>query len=181
MSVDSFFFVRDAKLPTISQWQATLDGAGVSIVLEDVGDLRKHSGYLPAIFRGQQSGFEWFYGPIAENFGGDEPTGLSGREHVVNCVTHSDMTELLCGLIACSVLSQIADGVFLDDGSGCVVSADQALQMALGIESQEQDRKKRAAEKDAAITDRRCPNCASPCPEYRKTCKACGFEIGRAV
>jgi hypothetical protein len=89
MSVDSFFFVRDEKLPTISQWQAALDGAGVG--------------------------------------------------------------------------------------------ANQALQMALGIESQEQERKKRAAEKDAAITSRRCPKCGSPCPEYRKTCKACGFQIGRVV
>ena len=61
MSIDSFFFVRDEKLPTISQWQAALDGAGVGIVLEDVGDLRKHTGYLPATFRGRPSGFEWFY------------------------------------------------------------------------------------------------------------------------
>ena len=39
MSVESFFFVRDAKLPTISQWQAALDQAEVGIVLEDAGDL----------------------------------------------------------------------------------------------------------------------------------------------
>jgi hypothetical protein len=181
MSVNSFFFVRDEKLPTVSQWQAALDGAGVGIVLEDIGDLRKHTGYLPARFRGQPSGFEWSYGPLAENFGGDAPDGLNGRKHVINCVTHSDMTELLCGLVACSVLSQVADGVFLDEESGSVVTADQALQMALGIEAKEQERRKRAAEKDAAITRRRCPKCGSPCPEYRKTCKACGFEIGRAV
>jgi hypothetical protein len=181
MSVDSFFFVRDEKLPTISEWQSALDRAGVDIVLEDVGDLRKHTGYLPARYRGQPSGFEWLYGPLAENFGGDAPDGLNGRVHVINCVTHSDMTELVCGLVACSVLSQVADGLFLDDESGGIVSADQALKMALGIESQEQERKKRVAEKDAAITGRRCPNCGSPCPEYRKTCKACGFEIGRAV
>jgi hypothetical protein len=31
--------VREAKLPTIPQWQAALDRAGVGIVLEDVGDL----------------------------------------------------------------------------------------------------------------------------------------------
>ena len=37
MSVDSFFFVRDDKLPTIPQWQAALDQARVGIVLEDVG------------------------------------------------------------------------------------------------------------------------------------------------
>ncbi len=181
MSVDSFFFVRDEKLPTIPQWQAALDGTGVGIVLADVGDLRKHTGYLPATHRGQSSGFEWFYGPLAENFSGDAPDGLNGRGHVINCVTHSDMGELVCGLIACSVLSQVADGLFLDEESGSLISANQALQMALGIESQEQERKKRAAEKDAGITSRRCPQCGSPCPEYRKTCMACGFEIGRAL
>jgi hypothetical protein len=111
MSVSSFFFVRDEKLPTIPQWQAALDSAGVSIVLENVGDLRKHTGYLAATLRGQPSGFEWFYGPLAENFGGDAPDGLNGREHVIICVTHSDMSELVCGLIACSVLSQVADGL----------------------------------------------------------------------
>jgi hypothetical protein len=181
MSVDSFFFVRDDKLPTISQWQAALDAAGVGIVLEVVGDIRTHSGYLPATFRGKPSGFEWFYGTVVENFGGDLPDNLQGREHVVNCVTHSDLSELVCGLVACSVLSQVADGLFLDEESGGVIGPDEALKMALGIEAQEQERKKRAAEKDAAITDRRCPKCGSPCPEYRKTCKACGFEIGRAV
>jgi hypothetical protein len=179
MSVDTFFFVRDEKLPTISQWQAALDHARVGIALEDIGDLRKHTGYLPATYYAQPSGFEWFYGPLAENFSGDVPDGLDGREHVINCVTHSDMAELVCGLVACSVLAQVADGLFLDEESGQLVSPNQALQMALGIASQEQERKRRAAEKDADTTSRRCPKCGSPCPEYRKTCKACGFEIGR--
>jgi hypothetical protein len=181
MSVDSFFFVRDDKLPTIPQWQAALDQARVGIVLEDVGDLRKHTGFLPATYRGRPSGFEWFYGPLAENFSGDAPDGLGAREHVITCVIHSDMGELVCGLVACSVLSQVADGLFLDEEPGSLISANQALQMALGIESQEQERKRRAAEKDAGTTSRRCPQCGSPCSEYRKTCKACGFEIGREL
>lgn len=33
--------------------------------------------------------------------------GLDGREHVINCDTHSDMRELLCGFVACSVLLQL--------------------------------------------------------------------------
>lgn len=134
MSVDSFFFVRDDKLPTIQQWQAALDQADVGIVLEDVGDLRKHIGYLPATHRGHPSGFEWFYGPIAENFGGDLPDGLDGREHVINCVTHSDMRELVCGLVACSVLSQIADGLFFDEESGGLLDPPAALEQALASE-----------------------------------------------
>ena len=135
MSVESFFFVRDPKLPTIPQWQAALDKAGVGIVLEDVGDLRKHTGYLPATHRGHPSGFEWFYGPVAENFGGDLPDGLEGREHVINCVTHSDMRELVCGSVACSVLLQLADGVFFDEESGGVLAPAAALALALSMES----------------------------------------------
>ena len=181
MSVDSFFFVRDDKLPTISQWQAALDQAGVGIVLEDVGELRKHAGYLPATHRGHPSGFEWFYGPVAENFGGDAPDGLGGRAHVVNCVTHSDMRELMCGLTACAVLSQLADGVFFDEESGGLISADSALGLARRLGSAEQEMRRRAAERDAVRTSRRCPQCGSPCPEHRRTCKACGFEIGRAL
>jgi hypothetical protein len=134
MSVESFFFVRDAKLPSVPQWQAALDRAGVGIVLEDVGDLRALTGYLPATHRGHPSGFEWFYGPLAENFGGDRPEGLDGREYVINCVTHSDMRELVRGLVACSVLSQMADGVFLDEESGGLLGPDDALAQALSLE-----------------------------------------------
>jgi hypothetical protein len=118
---------------------------------------------------------------LADNFGGDPPDGLGERAHVVNCVTHSDIRELMCGLIACSVLSQLADGVFLDEESGRLISADAALEMARRLELYEQERGRRAAEKDAASTSRRCPECGSPCPEDRKICKACGFEIGRAL
>ena len=135
MSVDSFFFIRDEKLPTISQWQAALDQAGVGIVLEDVGDLREHTGYLPATHRGHPSGFEWFYGRLAEYFGGDPPAGLDGREHVVNCVTHSDMRELVCCSAACSVLMQLADGVYFDEESGTVMDPSAALAEALAMES----------------------------------------------
>jgi hypothetical protein len=128
MSVESFFFVRDAKLPTLQEWQSALDKAGVGIVLEDVGDLRTHTGYLPGTHLGHPSGFEWYYWPVAENFGGDLPNGLDGRDHVINCVTHSDMREMVCGSVACSVLIQLADGVFLDNESDLLLEPAEALE-----------------------------------------------------
>lgn len=134
MSVQSFFFVRDGKLPTVAQWQAALDKADVGIMLEDVGNLREHTGYLPASRRGHPSGFEWFYGPIADNFGDDPPAGLDGRDHVVNCVTDSNMRELVCALVACSVLSQLADGLLLDEESGELLEPPAALEQALASE-----------------------------------------------
>lgn len=135
MSVDSFFFIRDFKLPTIPQWQAALNRVGIDIVLEHVGDLRVHTGYLPGTHRGHASGFELYFGSLAGNFGVGPPAGLDGREMVFKCVTHSDLRELICGLIACSVLSQLADGLYLDEETGRVISADAALEMARGLES----------------------------------------------
>jgi hypothetical protein len=42
-------------------------------------------------------------------------------------------------------------------------------------------KRKAEAEKDATLTDRRCPSCGSPCPSYRKTCKVCGYAIGKGA
>ncbi len=134
MSIDSFFFVRDIMLPTVPEWQAALDRAGVGIVLEDVGDLRSHTGYLPATHRGHPSGFEWYYGPLSTHFSGDPPDGLDGRGHVIDCVTHGEMRELACGCVACSVLCQLADGVFLDEESGGLIGPVEALAQSLAME-----------------------------------------------
>ena len=101
----------------------------------DTGLLLQHTGYLPATYRWQPSGFEWYFGPLAEHYGGDLPDGLEGREHVVNCVTFSDMQELICGLLAYSVLSQLADGVFLNEDTGQLMSADAAFKMARELDS----------------------------------------------
>jgi hypothetical protein len=38
----------------------------------------------------------------------------------------------------------------------------------------------RAAVKDAAITDSKCPHCGQPCPSYRKTCKHCRKPVNAA-
>ena len=47
MSVETFLFVRE-QLPTVKQWQAALDGAGLNIKLDpEVDDLPSFKG-LPA-------------------------------------------------------------------------------------------------------------------------------------
>lgn len=43
------------------------------------------------------------------------------------------------------------------------------------------DLEKTAAEDAKMESSRPCPQCGQPTPGYRKTCKRCGFPIGRAV
>jgi len=48
-----------------------------------------------------------------------------------------------------------------------------------GRKEEQANWRRRECEKDAALTDRRCPECGLPCPTYRKTCKFCGLALGR--
>ena len=135
MSVDTFAFLRDDRLPTIEQWQDALAREDVGIELENVGSLREHNGYLPAMHRGHQSGFEWYYGSIADVYSGPTPTGLDDRQHAINCVTHSDMRELVCGMVSLAVLAQLADGLVYDEESNQFISGEAALKIAREIEA----------------------------------------------
>jgi hypothetical protein len=134
MSVDYFIFVQESCLPTIVEWQRALDDAETGIVLDDVGDLRSHTGYLPARYHGDRSGFEFFFGTAKDVFG-SEPQEVGSRSHAIDFVTHSDMQELMCGMIAGAVLAKVADGLVFDEDSGTFVDGDKALQTAKKAEA----------------------------------------------
>ena len=140
MSVDSIVVIRDARLPTIDQWQAALDRAGTGIVLENVGDLREQFGYVPVIHRGHASGFEWFYTTVQEFFDDDPPDGLGDRTHVVDLITHSDSREFVCARIAGAVLADLTDGLVGDDNSDTFISGSEALEIARGLEEELRER-----------------------------------------
>ena len=133
MSVDSFVFLQEDRLPTIAEWQGALDEEECGIALERIDDLRKHTGYLPASYRGHQSGFEWFFGPVAEVVG-DKPEAVGNRSHAIDFVTHSDMRELICGMIAGAVLAKLADGLVFDEESGEYIDGNRALEIAKKLE-----------------------------------------------
>jgi len=46
-------------------------------------------------------------------------------------------------------------------------------------EEQERVDRERWEKAYEGVTERRCPQCGVLCPEYRKTCRCCGFAIGR--
>ncbi|TWT81677.1 hypothetical protein CA13_31300 [Planctomycetes bacterium CA13] len=132
MSVDTFLFVRE-QLPTVSEWQAALDAAGLKIKLDpEVDDLPAFTGYLPAVFDEQPSGFE-FYFDTAENAFGDRPDALGDRTHAVTFATHSDIRELVCALYAASAIAKLTDGLLFDEDSGEFVDSERILSLAKQI------------------------------------------------
>jgi hypothetical protein len=134
MSVDSFVFLRDERLPSVHEWQRALDQTGTGIVIDPTDDLRSHTGYLPARYHGHKTGFEWYYGP-AEEISGQLPEAIGDRTHAVDFVTHSDMQELICALVAGAILAKLADGLVFDEESGKFIDGDKALELARRAEA----------------------------------------------
>ncbi len=115
MSVDLYVFLRSGHLPSISEWQTQLDALTVDLRLDPEVDPRSHTGYWPAELDGVSSGFEFVLGSVKETFGSAPPPGVGDREVVAQFVTHSDMHELKCSMLAAAALATFADGVVFDE------------------------------------------------------------------
>lgn len=179
MSVSTFVILQGEKLPTLAEWQRALDEAGFEIVLDATIDLRSHVGYLPAKFKDMDSGFEWHFGEISEVFGRKLEVAGS-RSQAIEFATHSDEQEAICALLSAGTLARISDGLVYDEESENFVPGEHLIKVATDWAASEERRKESIAAADANLTDRRCPECGARCPTYRKSCKACGFAIGRA-
>lgn len=111
MSIDNILFLKGDQLPTLKEWQAALDAAEADIVLDEISDLREHSGYFPLTFKGEPSGFEWYFTTVEEMFPDGPPDWLGGRDHAVDLVTFGDMREFYCAMTAGAILGKISDAV----------------------------------------------------------------------
>lgn len=60
MSMEVHVF-SDKPLASISEWQQAIDGEGFDLRLDPEVELATASGFLPAMLRGKQSGFESYH------------------------------------------------------------------------------------------------------------------------
>lgn len=134
MSVDLFVFLSESSLPTTAQWQDALDRLGVDMRLDGSIDAADHSGFWPAQCGSRRVGFEFYTGPVAERFGAQPPDGLGGRDFVANFVTHSDLQELRCAMLAAAALATETGGVVLDPQSGALMDGSTLLMEAQTID-----------------------------------------------
>jgi len=180
VSVDLCVFFEDKRLPTWEEWQCAINATGTDLYLQQVST-RDHTGFLPMRLRGNECGFEYYFDPVEEE-PDDVQKEIGDRDRVVTLVLHTGPPEDLQGALLCAaVLTQMTDGVYFDPQSGEFARGNEVFDLIRRDDEERRKRGKRAAEKDVGTTSRRCPNCGSPFPEYRKTCKACGFEMGRAL
>jgi hypothetical protein len=105
-------FLQKSRLPTVEAWNAAIRAAGFNLVLDQF-DLREDDCYRPAIWEGEESGFEWYLASVA----GLEvaPPGDTGSADVEAslCFT-SQAAEDVVSCIAAAVLAKMTDGFYWD-------------------------------------------------------------------
>jgi hypothetical protein len=179
MSVELTVFLRKEELPTRDRWQQAIDSEGLDLKLEMV-DTTTHTGFWPVLLNKRECGFEYGFNPVDRGEVTDIQAVLGNRDHSVSFVWHSSMQDGEAAAKAAAV-AKITNGVFFDPQSGETAQGADAFQLLSKQEHDERERKMQVAiNKWKSATERRCPECGAPCPEYRPTCFVCDFKIGRA-
>ena len=117
VSVDLIVYLRRSAMPTPTAWQHAITTAGFPVEMDIDFDPDTFSGFLPCKLRGEQSGFEYFAGPLSE-VERAEVDAPAGSDFSVTLVTHSDLREFACSVAACSATAQASGGLLVDPQSG---------------------------------------------------------------
>lgn len=141
MSMELHVFLAKGKLPTIRQWQAAIDSHGFDVKLDPSTDVASDSGFLPAVFKGRESGFEFDVSPavdVVEAYP-DVADRVAGLDAVGNFRWGGDFDEMACALAAAAALASLSGGVWFDpqegecrDAAGAVREAQSGIADAEG-------------------------------------------------
>ena len=116
MSIELHIFMHDSRVPAREAWQQAIEELRFATVLDTTLDVRQQTGFLPTIYTGQPTGFEFFLEP-AEDVLSSYPhvaDRVGGREKCATFVWHSDLTEMAAALSAAAALTKLTDGIYYD-------------------------------------------------------------------
>lgn len=179
MSYELHVYLAGDRLPTRDEWQQALNDRGEDLILDEFSP-REHTGFLPAQFKGSDSGFEYYYDSVNDDTPKEIREVIGGRDGIVAARLFSDPNEYRAATTALAVLAELSDGVLCDPQSGECVAAEHVFEWIKQGDSDERERRmNEALRKWEHLTERRCPECGAPCPEYRNRCAVCEFELGR--
>lgn len=138
MSVDINVILKKENMPTPEQWQLAIARLEFDLQLDTDFDVEEFSGYLPSVYKGEETGFEYFFGELEDDWLEEDAMQLVGdRDYLVTFSTHSDMRELIASTIASSVLCSITDGLILNEKDGPpFIGAKEAIEYGKKAETE---------------------------------------------
>jgi hypothetical protein len=112
MSAAIKVFFQKAKLPTVDALNTAIRGAGFDLVL-DPADLRVDDGYLPAMWEGEESGFEWYLKSVVDSE--DAPPAEAGdADTEIVLLFTSQAGEEVAAAVTAAILAGATGGSYWD-------------------------------------------------------------------
>lgn len=132
MSMELHVFCPARKLPDIRAWQAAIDAHGFDVKLAPDTDVSTTSGFVPAVFKDRDSGFEFDISPASElvDVYPDLAELLHDMDMVGNFRWGGDLDELACTLAAAAALTSLTSGLWFDPQEGECRDAAGAIEEA---------------------------------------------------
>jgi hypothetical protein len=135
VSVSVTVLTTRLKLPTTEALQRALGKHGFEVKLDPACDLATHKGFWPATYQGRIAGFELQRGTPDEILAG-YPC-VSGKFDVaLTFISHSSMDEGCSAWLSAAALTELAQGVLLDESTGDHVAAADAVAWGRDLEKE---------------------------------------------
>ena len=123
-------FCKRSSLPSVESWNAGLKTHGFDLVL-DPFEPQVDDGYRPAIWEGQESGFEWY---LSDDLSQAPSEVASAADVQASLCFTSQAAESVVSCVAAAVLAQITGGFYWDAETEMRTHRDQsAIEAARGI------------------------------------------------
>jgi hypothetical protein len=130
MSIELHIFMQDSQVPSRDDWQHAIEQLAFPTVLDATFDLRRDTGFSPATYKGQPTGFEFYLEPAADI--------LSSYPHIAPMVGvrnmcasfrwGGDLTECAAAISAAAALAKLTDGIYFYPDDDLVYRAGEAIE-----------------------------------------------------
>lgn len=130
MSISRTVYVRREKVPSPTAWSAAIRAAGFPLEIHTDFDVERLSGFLPCVYDGRSSGFEYFFSTVDQIREDNEDCVLPDvgeRDIGIAFVTRSSTLGLATAAIAAAVLCEMTDGILHDEEADELVDAKNAM------------------------------------------------------
>lgn len=130
--------LSDKRLPSIAAWQQAIDTEGFDLKLDHEVEFDTASGFLPAMLRGKQSGFESYHDDpreLMESYA-DVPYFKScpAWKHALSFRWGSLAHEGVSVFMAATAYAKATEGVVYEPEEGKALTLDEARQLVRDFE-----------------------------------------------
>ena len=130
--------LSDERLPSIDAWQQAIDAERFDLKLDPEVEFDKASGFLPALLRGKQSGFESYHDDpreLMESYA-DVPYFKScpAWKHALSFRWGSLAHEGASVFMAAAAYAKATDGVVYEPEEGKALTLDEVRQLVRDFE-----------------------------------------------